>query len=68
VDALVRLYVVTFSLSSEQARLPAEHRARGMLYSDRWVNAGKQPKSPLLDQVEEELVASYRSLKDLLVP
>jgi hypothetical protein len=67
VEALIQLYVVTFGLSPEAARLPAEHRARGMLYSDQWVNAGKPDESPLLDQVEGELVASYRILKDVLV-
>lgn len=67
VEALARLYVVTFGLSPEEARLPAEHRARGMLYSDQWVNAGLPLRSPLLSQVEAELVASYRALKDILV-
>jgi hypothetical protein len=67
VEALTQLYAITFGLIEEFARLPAESCARGMLYSDQWVNAGKQEASPLLALVEEERVKSYQVLKDILV-
>jgi hypothetical protein len=37
-----------------------------MLYSDQWVNGGKQPESPLLAQEEEELYLGYAALKEQL--
>jgi len=66
VDALLRLYEEVYNLPAEQLRPAAYHRAQGMLYSDRWVNSGKDANNPLLAQVEEELVSSYTALKTAL--
>ena len=66
VDALLRLYEEVYNLPTERLQPAAFHRAQGMLYSDRWVNSGKDANSPLLAQVEEELAISYSSLKNPL--
>ena len=62
VEALVDLYAATFGVPPAQVREAAYRRAEAMRYSDRWVNEGRLPGSPLLDQVEAELVKSYAAL------
>jgi len=66
VDALMRLYEEVYNLPTERLQPAAFHRAQGMLYSDRWVNSGRETNSPLLDQVEAELAISYTALKNAL--
>jgi hypothetical protein len=63
VDALADLYAAAFSVPRETVVEAATHRARAMVHSDRWVNAGRQTGSPLLAQVEQELVRSYSALR-----
>ncbi len=63
VEALVDLYAATFRLSREQVHEAAYWRAEAMRYSDQWVNESKASDSPLLRQVEAELVKSYTALR-----
>jgi hypothetical protein len=39
-----------------------------MLHSDRWVNDGRAPGSPLLAQVRAELERSYTALRAAVEP
>lgn len=64
IDALANLYAATFGVSPARVRDAALHRALAMVYSDRWVNDGRDSRSPLLAQEEEELFKSYRALRD----
>ena len=62
VQALVDLYAATFGVSPADVHEAAYRRAEAMRYSDRWVNDGRIAGSPLLGQVEAELVKSYAAL------
>jgi hypothetical protein len=64
VEALTNLYAAVYGVETEQVRVAAYHRAEAMVYSDRWVNEGKADGSPLLTQVEDELIKSYTALRD----
>ena len=66
VDALACLYEEIYGDTSEKFKEAAYQRARGMLYSDLWVNAGKPADSPLLAQEEEALYQSYKALKEAI--
>jgi hypothetical protein len=66
VEALANSYAVLFGLSVQVLREASAYRAQAMLVSDRWVNAGRQPGSPLLAQVEDELARAYIALKEAL--
>ena len=66
VEALVNSYSALFGISSEKLREAATHRGPGMLVADQWVNGGRQPGSPLLAQVEDELARAYTALKAAL--
>jgi hypothetical protein len=68
VEALAALYAATYGVPRERVLAAAEHRARAMLYSDRWVNAGRLPGSPLLGQVRAELERSYAALRAAVEP
>jgi len=63
VEALIDLYAATFRLPRDQVREAAYYRAEAMRYSDRWVNESKASDSPLLGQVESELLKSYTALR-----
>ena len=63
VEALIDLYAATFRLPRERVREAAYRRAEAMRYSDQWVNEGKASDSPLLAQVESELLMSYTALR-----
>ena len=63
VDVLTNLYAEAYGVAPEQVRAAAGLRAQGMLYSDRWVNAGRPAESPLLVQEQEALHQSYVALK-----
>jgi hypothetical protein len=63
VDALTDAYAIAYSVEKTRVQEAAYHRALGMLYSDRWVNAGQPGNSPLLIQEEEELVEGYAALR-----
>lgn len=63
VEALKCLYEEVYGAESEKFQEAAYHRAKGMLYSDLWVNQGKPAGSPLLVQEEEALYQGYKALK-----
>ena len=63
VDALTGLYAEAYGIDPANVQSAARQRAQGMLYSDLWVNAGKQKDSPLLAQEEAALFQSYADLK-----
>ena len=62
VTALARLYAFVYDTAEEAVRPAAQHRARAMDISDRWVNGGREPGSPLIASVRAELVRCYASL------
>jgi hypothetical protein len=68
VEALADLYAATYSVPRERVREAARLRAEAMLYSDRWVNEGRAPGSPLLAQVRAELERSYAALRAAVGP
>lgn len=67
VDALTDLYAVLYGAEAGQVQDAAYHRAQAMVYSDRWVNEGRVGNSPLLTQVEDELIKSYTALRNEMV-
>ena len=62
VTALARLYAYVYDTAEEAVRPAAQHRARAMDISDRWVNEGREPASPLIASERAELVRCYASL------
>ena len=62
VVALRDLYAYTYGTEPETVRLAAELRARAMDVSDRWIEAGCDPRHPLLAQERALLVRSYAAL------
>lgn len=65
-DALTALYAAAYRVPPERVRQAATHRARAMVYSDRWVNAGRPLPSPLLQQEEQALLLSYSALRQAI--
>jgi len=63
VEALIALYTATFRQPRERVYEAAFRRAEAMRYSDQWVNESKASDSPLLAQVEAELLKSYTALR-----
>lgn len=66
VEAIEKLYAESYGLEPSKVHEAAQLRAKGMLYSDLWVNAGKPVNSPLLVQEEEALFQSYTALKGVV--
>ncbi len=62
VTALARLYAYVYDAQEEAVRPAAQHRARAMDISDRWVAAGRDPGSPLIAGERGELVRCYAAL------
>ena len=62
VTALAKLYACVYDTDEAAVRPAAEHRARAMDLSDRWVAEGCDPRSPLLPAERAELVRSYAAL------
>jgi hypothetical protein len=62
VTALARLYAYAYDTGEQAVRPAAEHRARAMDISDRWVAEGCDPASPLLPAERAELVRCYAAL------
>ena len=62
VTALARLYAYVYETGEEAVRSAAQHRARAMDFSDRWVAAGRDPDSPLIAGERAELVRCYAAL------
>ncbi len=61
-DAFTDLYVELYQRSPEAVRPAARVRAQAVALSDQWLDAGMPSDSPLLGQIREELIASYRAL------
>lgn len=66
VDALKGLYAEAYRVEPAKVHEAASLRAKGMLYSDLWVNGGKLAGSPLLAQEEDALFRSYTTLKEAI--
>jgi hypothetical protein len=62
VDALAALYAYAYGVPESTVRVAAEQRALAMQHSDRWVDGGCDPGSPLLDEERAALVRSYAGL------
>ncbi len=65
-EALTDWLALVYDIPREQVADAARLRAYGMLCSDRWVKAGMPLPSPLLEQEEAALAASYRALRAAL--
>jgi hypothetical protein len=64
VDALSALYAYVYSAPPEEVRLAAEQRALAMVHSDRWVDQGCDPSSPLVADERAALIRSYEALRE----
>jgi hypothetical protein len=62
VDALAQLYAYVYSVPAESVEVAARERAGAMLHSDRWVDEGCDPSSPLIADERTALVRSYEAL------
>jgi hypothetical protein len=62
VTALARLYAYLYSIDEAAVRPAAQHRARAMDISDRWVVGGREPGSPLIAEERGELIRCYTAL------
>ena len=62
VTALARLYAYVYETAEESVRPAAQHRARAMDISDRWVAEGRELGSPLIASERAELVRCYAAL------
>ena len=62
--ALADTYAEVYQLPAERMLPAGEARAAAMDLSDQWIREGKDPNSPLLEQISTLLVQSYRSLSE----
>jgi hypothetical protein len=62
VTALARLYAYLYGTDEVAVRPAAQHRARAMDISDRWVAGGRDPGSPLIAGERDELIRCYAAL------
>lgn len=62
VGALQRLYSYVYSVAPESVETAARERAHAMLHSDRWIDEGCDPSSPLIDEERAALARSYGAL------
>jgi len=62
VTALARLYAHLYGTDEVAVRPAAQHRARAMDISDRWVLGGRDLRSSLIAQVRDELIRCYAAL------
>jgi hypothetical protein len=60
--ALAALYAHTYGVPVADVLPAGEQRALAMRYSDRWVDQGRDPGSPLVTKEREALVRSYSAL------
>jgi len=63
VDALAALYAHVYAVPVETVREAAAGRAQAMAVSDAWVAAGRDPRSPALDEERAALVRGYTALR-----
>jgi hypothetical protein len=64
VEALAALYSYVYSVPREDLTAAAEQRALAMLHSDRWVDEGRNPASPLIAEERSALIRSYQALRN----
>jgi hypothetical protein len=62
VTALARLYAYLYGTDEAAVCPAAQHRARAMGISDRWVAGGRDPASPLIAEERNELIRCYAAL------
>jgi len=62
VGALAALYSHVYSVDRETVITAARERAAAMVSSDRWVDQGRDPASPLIAEERAALVRSYQAL------
>jgi hypothetical protein len=62
VDALAALYAHVYGVAAGTVRLAARERAAAMAISDKWVDDGRDPASPVLADERDALVRSYAAL------
>ncbi len=62
VTALARLYAHVYDTDEGAVRPAAQHRARAIDISDRWVADGCEPGSPLIAEERAELIRCYAAL------
>lgn len=67
-EALAATYAEVYQTSQDRMLPAADARAEAMDLSDQWIREGKLEDSPLLEQIAERLVASYRALSDAVGP
>ena len=65
-QALADTYAEVYQLPAERLLPAGEARAAAMDLSDQWIREGKDPNSPLLEQIATLLVQSYRSLSEVV--
>jgi hypothetical protein len=63
-QALAAAYAEVYRVPAERLLPAGEARAAAMDLSDQWIREGKDPNSPLLEQIATLLVQSYRSLSE----
>jgi hypothetical protein len=63
-QALADTYAEVYQLPAEKMLPAGEARAAAMDLSDQWNREGKDPNSPLLGQIADLLVQSYRALSE----
>jgi hypothetical protein len=67
-QALADTYAEVYQMPAERLLPAGEARAAAMDLSDQWIREGKDPNSPLLEQIATLLVQSYRSLSEAIGP
>lgn len=65
VDALTNVYAALFQVEPARVREAAFYRAQAILFSDWWVQEGRDPHSPRLAQEEEAFFRSYLALRQV---
>ena len=63
-QALADTYAEVYRLPAERMLPAGEARAAAMDLSDQWIREGKDPNSPLLEQIATLLVRSYQSVSE----
>ena len=67
-EALAQTYAEVYQVPPDRVLAAGEARAAAMDLSDRWNREGKDPSSPLLEEIAELLTVSYRALSDAVSP
>jgi hypothetical protein len=66
--ALAATYAEVYRVPAERLLPAGEARAAAMDLSDQWIAEGKDPNSPLLEQIAQRLIQSYQALRDAVPP